>query len=169
MPKKKKKKGMRGYALSVLLLSTSMIMAADNVDTTKKFIDGLEIATFGLVETREFDQTDARGGVGIGATYFMFDNLGFKAETFHYDNHGTFVDRVNLNLVFNAPIGKNVNLRPFGGIGRNIEQDIYGFQVGLNPQVRVWENLFLDVSGRWQKDEDVDSKAVFTAGLSWKF
>lgn len=151
----------------LLALVVSSVVAV--AEEPRSLFDGFNFGAFAYTETQDFDN-DARFGYGTKAGYFPFENVGVESEVFIFNPQESFVDRVNLNLVFRAPIGKNFAFLPFIGIGRQFEdQDSWGHQIGLGSELRVWKQLFLDSSVRWINDsEDVQDTYGGSLGLKWK-
>ena len=161
--------------LTLALLTVPAFTAEPNANAnepppiiTERSNIGVDFKTFGILETSDFDD-DERTGTGVGLNYWFLDNVGLGTEAIVYDTEGSFVDRVNGLMLFRAPINERVALVPFGGIGRSIEDDIWGFQLGMRLQAKVYGPLLLDIGARWISDDGQDSRAGFDAGLGFSF
>ncbi len=145
--------------------------AEDNTNPgikTERHSYGIDFRAFGALEIGDFDD-DERTGAGVGLNYWFLDNIGVGAEGIGYDTDGDFVDRVNGSLLFRAPVSEKFDVIPFGGIGRSIEEDLWGFHLGLRAQAKIYGPVVLDIGGRWVADDGADSRALFDAGIGFSF
>lgn len=145
--------------------------AEENNAKVNSFLDGLEFGGFSYILTDDFKDDEELGG-GARLNYYIVDSLGIGTEVFIDKwNEGVFFDRQSFNVLFKASLDDDDKFAfvPFGGVVRNYEDDIWGFNVGLRSNIAVTDNVYIDLGGRWLKEDDRDSAALFDAGLGFRF
>lgn len=140
------------------------------------WFEGIYVAPIAYIITDDFE-TSEDSGAGARVGYQITEGLGFETELFinekdiHGNNiEGSVIDREAFNLTFTAPITKSFSAIPFGGIVRNYEDSIWGFNVGLRLSANVYkDDVYVSTGGRWLKEEDRDSTALFDFAVGYRF
>lgn len=148
---------MRNNKLSVILLlvSSLSLLAADEIKpefrAPSSYYKSSEFSvdSFALVRTTTFN--DERTGVGIGAQYYVNDNLGFRAEGITKSWGGrSQVDEINWSVLYRLPVGKAA---PYGLVGGDwdLEKRDFLVHVGLGAEYRFTKHVGIFTEARMNK------------------
>lgn len=159
---------MKALIIITLLAATCLFAGAqDNKGDTKL---GLDVRTFAILETQDFDN-DEKTGAGVGLDYWVDGgSMGFGTEAISYDSNESMVDRQTGSLLLRSSFcDDDLWVIPFIGLGRSYEADAWSAHAGVRASATVYKDLSLDLGARWFKDEGQSDSAAFTAGVGWSF
>lgn len=146
------------------------VTSAQEVEASKdSFAKGISVDPFFALESVDLD-TDKDLGAGLRIGYEIFNNLELQTEILSFEQENSFVDRVYPSILFNAQINDRIAFQPFGGVGRDLEDDEWDFYVGLGTDLKIYKGFTFNLSGRMVRPVESEGiTALFTTGFGYKF
>lgn len=144
--------------------------AANKEGFTKSFYRAGEfsVSAFGGVTSPDLDAETTH--VGIGADFFLTENLGIGALSSFEDTKGSLVDNVSLRALFRAPIGRYA-FGAFAGATRQLKAGEWSINLGPTFEVRLTEHLgwITEIGMDKRLTGDREVSAVARTGIRFAF